>query len=136
MPRRGGMTRGLLGWRPLLALSVPSDKVEEGPVEFGRVLPDAAVTALGRGPFRAWDSLVDPPLKGDGEEDVLLTSQHQGWHVNATKPVDSVVILDDRELCQVGVHRLVHVPHRGLELREFGAALLEERHGKRPERHV
>src|SRR6185437_3973514 len=49
-----------------LALSVLSravllDEGEEGPVELSGVLPHAGVAALGRGPFRARDSLVDPP---------------------------------------------------------------------------
>src|ERR1700755_1182471 len=44
-----------------LALSVPGGEVEVGPVELGRVLPDAAVAALGGSPFRARDALVDAP---------------------------------------------------------------------------
>jgi hypothetical protein len=36
------------------------------------VLPDAAMTALGRGPLRARDALVDPLRQRDGDEDVFL----------------------------------------------------------------
>jgi hypothetical protein len=46
------------------------------------------------------------------------------------------VPLDHRELGEIGVKRLIHVPHRGLEFRELGFALLEERHGECPERDV
>src|SRR5690242_7105821 len=126
----GGGPEGVGMAATVLALSVPADEVEERPVEFGRVLPDAGVTALGRGPFRARDSLVDPPRQRDGDEDVLLAGQHQGWHADVTETVGGVVVLDHRELRQVRVHRLVHVPHRGLELRELGTALGEERDGE------
>src|SRR5215470_9792393 len=55
----GGGPEGVGMAATVLALSVPSDEVEERPVGFGWVLPDAGVTALGCGPFRAWDSLVN-----------------------------------------------------------------------------
>src|SRR5205823_159342 len=126
----------LSGWWPWLALSVPTDKVEVGLVEFGRVLPDAAMTALGRGPLRARDALVDPPRQRDRDEDVLLPGHHEGRRGDLAEAADGVVALDHRELGEIGVDRLVHVPHRGLEFLELGFALLEERHREGPERDV
>src|SRR5947209_11724863 len=104
----------LRGRWPWLALSVPGDEVEEGPVELGRVLPDAAVAALGGSPFRARDALVDPARQRDGDEDVLLARQHEGWRGDLAEAAGGVMPLDHRELGEVGVDRLIHVPHRGL----------------------
>src|SRR6185437_15045474 len=116
----------LRGRWPWLALSVPGDEVEVGPVELGRVLPDAAVTALGRGPLRARDALVDPARQRHRDEDVLLARQHEGRRGDLAEAARSVVPLDHRELGQVGVHRLVHISHRGLEFFQLSGPLLEE----------
>src|SRR5689334_18837143 len=105
----------LRGWWPWLALSVSGDEVEVGPVELGRVLPDAAVTALGRCPLRARDALVDPARKRHRDEDVLLARQHEGRCGDLAEAARGVVPLDHRELGQVRGYRLIHVPHRGLE---------------------
>src|SRR6266567_2133171 len=56
---------------------MPSDKIEVGLVELGRVFPQAGVPALGGRPFRAWDAVVDPPGQRDGNEDVLFASEHE-----------------------------------------------------------
>ena len=59
---------------------------------------------------------MNPARQRDRDEDVFLAGQHQRRRPDLAQPVGRVVVLDHRELGQVGVHRLVHVPHRGLEL--------------------
>src|ERR1022692_376383 len=107
-----------VGRRPSLAPSVLSHKIEERLVELGRVLPEAGVAALGGGPPGSGDLLVDPPRQRDGDEDVFRPGQHQRGSGDLTEPVGGVMVLDHGELRQVRMRRLVHVAHRGLELRE------------------
>src|ERR1700740_2928931 len=94
------------------------------------------MTALGRSPFRARNTLMNPSRQCHGDEDVFLPGHYQGRGSDLAKALARVMALDPGELREVLVDRLVHVLHRSLELGEFGTALLEERHRECPQRDV
>jgi hypothetical protein len=74
--------------------------------------------------------------QGDRDEDVFLAGEHQGGDGDPAEPGGGVVLLDHRELGEVGGDRLVHVLHGRLELGQLARAVTEELGGERPQRDV
>src|SRR4051812_21186196 len=84
-----------------------ADEIEERSVERVGGFPEAGMAAGRRRPLRPGDRLLQLPGEANRDEDVLLTREHQGRHLDGVHAADRVVLLNDRELRQIGFKRHV-----------------------------
>src|SRR3954453_17800349 len=91
-------------------------ELHDGVVERVRVLPQARVTTTHRRPLRSWYLLLKRARQADRDQDVLLAGEHQRGNADRADAVGRVMLLDRLQLREVGLERLVHRGHLGLEL--------------------